>query len=1222
MPIMHLFPTVAARTLLRRRSFTAGCLAALLMTFHASPSRGIDIVIQLQNEGKNPSYDPNGARLSSILNAAARIWEDVLPGDGTYEIDVFYDELDNGTLGQWSYQFGGDNNLRIDPTPRTAAGGVRNWFIDPTPFDNAEFNMTGADFPGALFYKDLTRVQKANFAGSPPDLMEVGFGGSLTTAGLPNSVFSGADPSNAFDMLSVALHELGHELGIESSSLESSWDVRPQWIAGINGVEIDAINGDHGHIAAPSALMFSGIATGQRVLPSAIDIFAVADDEGYNVVDLDRKYFFNSGNWNNPQEWLGGTVPNSDDHAILVSGGDIVLNLFQDGLVARRNAEARDLTLAKSTDLQLNGFNLTVTEQMTVANGSNWIIPANSVATLDDLDHQGTLLMQGGELRIGGTANHDGNNGPAGAGIQGKGRIQISGRLNNNRRIEALLGTLEITRLNNGVFDADGSNASGESGEFAAILGSLKINAPLADRFDGELSIAAGQFIATAYSWQFGNSSLVDLNGSASQRARLTTADNNEFVSHEFLGRIVVDGNAEISAQTSRFLTTARIEVPDANDTLNLESSLVTEWAGPEFVGAGKIVQGGDIQVIRNTVVDNVIFDWGNSTTSKQNQLTIDEGYQLTINSPSLGSASNEFEGRMNLHGTLDVNVQGSWALPRNGATEVTSLHMIGVDPFAPPTIRGTSPLNIQSPLYLESPVGRLAATETRLARGSRIDFARNGDIQTRNRTTFETATIDHNAFETAMTTNGQGTWAWNANGRTLVQGSNVGFLKFYLAPGAQVDIEREGHVIEIEPGAKLLVDSAVDPFTDSERPTYHARIENNSTRRSAIQSGTVRIASLTGSGNFDVEAGATFTADRIQQQDVTNRGTMTLAGSGASLSVTTMHNEAAFHFSSSTTVSGAVINSGTMTIPQGSVVTFQGSYGAHGAIVGNGTARFEATVSPHHVTSPDPGPMTVQGNVQFASSATYRPVLIGPDTGTYHDVLTVDGAVTLAGILDVNQLGLPPAAAGVEHDIIVANSISGTFLNFLTPTANVNGVLQDLYSVHYAANRVYLVSLVGVSNQLLGDLDGNRLLNVSDIDLLASSLQRGASDTKLDLNGDRRVNADDHAYLVSNLIGTYFGDSNLDRLFDSSDLVAVFSVGEYEDRVRGNSTWGDGDWNADGDFTSDDIIMAFADGGYDRGPRSAEPAAVPEPMTTSLLLVAIGCLGRRTAGRRLGERL
>lgn len=150
----------------------------------------------------------------------------------------------------------------------------------------------------------------------------------------------------------------------------------------------------------------------------------------------------------------------------------------------------------------------------------------------------------------------------------------------------------------------------------------------------------------------------------------------------------------------------------------------------------------------------------------------------------------------------------------------------------------------------------------------------------------------------------------------------------------------------------------------------------------------------------------------------------------------------------------------------------------------------------------------------------------------------------------------------------------------------------------------------MGVSNQLLGDLDGNSLLR-KRYRLVSCFAAASASDAKFDLNGDRRVSAEDHAYLVSNLMGTYLGDANLDLVFDSSDLVAVFSVGEYEDRVRGNSTWGDGDWNADGDFTSDDIIVAFSDGGYDRGPKAAEPAVVPEPAAT----------GRWLASRRSGWR-
>ncbi len=58
-------------------------------------------------------------------------------------------------------------------------------------------------------------------------------------------------------------------------------------------------------------------------------------------------------------------------------------------------------------------------------------------------------------------------------------------------------------------------------------------------------------------------------------------------------------------------------------------------------------------------------------------------------------------------------------------------------------------------------------------------------------------------------------------------------------------------------------------------------------------------------------------------------------------------------------------------------------------------------------------------------------------------------------------------------------------------------------------------------------------------------------------------------------------GDSNRDGVFDSGDLVQVFSAGEYEDLLDNNSSWEDGDWNGDGDFDSSDLVLAFAEGGY-----------------------------------------
>ena len=59
-------------------------------------------------------------------------------------------------------------------------------------------------------------------------------------------------------------------------------------------------------------------------------------------------------------------------------------------------------------------------------------------------------------------------------------------------------------------------------------------------------------------------------------------------------------------------------------------------------------------------------------------------------------------------------------------------------------------------------------------------------------------------------------------------------------------------------------------------------------------------------------------------------------------------------------------------------------------------------------------------------------------------------------------------------------------------------------------------------------------------------------------------------------------GDVNADGLVDSSDLVQVFQIGEYEDGISGNSSYEEGDWNGDGDFDSQDLVALFQSGLYE----------------------------------------
>jgi len=65
-------------------------------------------------------------------------------------------------------------------------------------------------------------------------------------------------------------------------------------------------------------------------------------------------------------------------------------------------------------------------------------------------------------------------------------------------------------------------------------------------------------------------------------------------------------------------------------------------------------------------------------------------------------------------------------------------------------------------------------------------------------------------------------------------------------------------------------------------------------------------------------------------------------------------------------------------------------------------------------------------------------------------------------------------------------------------------------------------------------------------------------------------------------------GDSNLDGVFTSADLVLVYQAGRYEMGSNPTVTWAQGDWDEDGDFDSSDLILAFQVGGYEGGTQAA----------------------------------
>jgi hypothetical protein len=123
-------------------------------------------------------------------------------------------------------------------------------------------------------------------------------------------------------------------------------------------------------------------------------------------------------------------------------------------------------------------------------------------------------------------------------------------------------------------------------------------------------------------------------------------------------------------------------------------------------------------------------------------------------------------------------------------------------------------------------------------------------------------------------------------------------------------------------------------------------------------------------------------------------------------------------------------------------------------------------------------------------------------------------------------------------------------------------------------------VQLRVIGNQR-GDFDANGEVNQVDIQLFFEQLGNPSPSVEYDLTGDGHVDDLDRDDLIDSILKTSYGDANLDRIFDSRDLLQILQLHQYEDNIAENSDWSSGDWNGDGDFDSSDLILAFQKGRY-----------------------------------------
>lgn len=92
------------------------------------------------------------------------------------------------------------------------------------------------------------------------------------------------------------------------------------------------------------------------------------------------------------------------------------------------------------------------------------------------------------------------------------------------------------------------------------------------------------------------------------------------------------------------------------------------------------------------------------------------------------------------------------------------------------------------------------------------------------------------------------------------------------------------------------------------------------------------------------------------------------------------------------------------------------------------------------------------------------------------------------------------------------------------------------------------------------GDLDHDRDVDADDIGLLQRAVRKGDVDAMYDVSADGQLSKADLDLLVHEILGTRYGDANLDGRVDTLDYSAW-----AHNRFQNDTTWAMADWNHDG---------------------------------------------------------
>lgn len=573
-----------------RLFLVVGLAFFLAFSFFSRHAMAINIVMNFKSGHDSPSFDPDGSRLIALMGSVESYYQDIFEESGhTLTVEFYYDNLDGGTLAVhnnidtdafWPWDDGKPTKCRI----RFDSG--RNWFIDDTPLDNSEFNMQ------QTLYRDLSSTDKdAGFNGNVPDLMEVTYNGKAFSS-------APSEARNYTDMWTVALHEMGHGLGMTGNCAsedvdDGEYDFTDVLTWGYS-VEANCYASDNKYHLKADTLMDPYTSSGWRHLPSMVDILAMEDAGEWKAdyIDLPRQDFYSSSataDFNTRTNWSGNQVPGSGDETHIRHGRTATLSA---------NHTVASLGVESNSTVGVGSYMLTVYGDTLVGSSSlqtgTISIGSGELNTYDVTVNSGSLVsLGGGTLKCDtGLLNYNGTLAGSGT-IQAEGFFQVRGNLHVNG------GTLTI---------------NGET---------LTFTRTSQTQVNGSLKFSANTTIMTGATFS-GTGELVTNSGAPITCQKNTVIDVSMNIADQFnldenIGELTV--NADVTLET-----TAELHMDlGFNSNQIVSDHLIV--AGETDLGNATLVLSllGDFVPIIGDQFD--LFDWGTTITGAFADIIAPEGY-------------------------------------------------------------------------------------------------------------------------------------------------------------------------------------------------------------------------------------------------------------------------------------------------------------------------------------------------------------------------------------------------------------------------------------------------------------------------------------------------------------------------------------------------------------------------------------------------------------------